>query len=313
MRRQPHSVEYAELIVSGSKNTLPRSNCCRLVTLLLNPGLIHWLVHEYSSQTIIPKKGSPHPMTEDTAPVTIGHEISGEVLEIGIKARNPQGLKVGDKVAIFPILSCDDCDECHGGYTNCCPKSGSIGLSGGGGGLSDAVVVDAQSVFKLPDNVPLNIGALVEPLCVAWHGVDKYPITPDVQALVFGAGPIGLGVVLSLRARGVTTIIVVEVAAERKRLAKQFGATHVVDPRTEDVVKRAKEICGGVGPHLALDAAGVPSSIKSAALAVRPRAVVVNLAVWEKEVGLNPRKPDIGRSRERQGANVIFETGSLLP
>ena len=102
------------------------------------------------------------------------------------------------------------------------------------------------------------------------------------------AGPIGLGVLQVLKARGASTIIVVEVAKQRQEFAKEFGATHILDPTMEDVAKRSKEICGGNGPDVALDCAGVPASVKSAALAVKARGTIVNVAIWEKEVPVNP-------------------------
>lgn len=241
-------------------------------------------VHEYSSPTFIPSKEAPHPVTKESMPIAIGHEFSGEIVEIGSGVKNPQNLKVGDKVAVQPTVCCFSCGPCREGYINCCDSAGFVGLSGGGGGMSDFVCIDPQFIFKLPDDVPLDVGALVEPLAVAWHAVDQYPIKEGDSALVMGAGPIGLGVIQCLKARGAKTIIVAEVAKERQNFAKQFGATHVIDPRHEDVVKRSKELCDGQGPHVALDAAGVPPSIKSAALAVRARGTVVNLAIWEKEV-----------------------------
>ncbi|KAK5552468.1 hypothetical protein LTR46_009515 [Exophiala xenobiotica] len=240
-------------------------------------------VHEYSSPTFIPAKDAPHPVTKESMPIAIGHEFSGEVVEIGTKAQNQSNLKVGDKVAVQPTVACFSCGPCHEGAINCCDGAGFIGLSGGGGGMSDFVCVDPQFVFKLPANIGLDVGALVEPLAVAWHAVDQYPVTQDTQAIVMGAGPIGLGVIQCLKARGVNTVIVVELAKERQNFAKHFGATHLIDPTKEDVVKRAKEICDGQGPHVALDAAGVPASIKSAALAVRARGTIVNVAIWEKE------------------------------
>jgi len=254
-------------------------------------------LHEYSSPTFIPPKGSPHPVTKESMPITIGHEFSGEIVEIGSKALT--NLQVGDKVAVQPTVCCFSCGPCREGYLNCCDSAGFVGLSGGGGGMSDYVCVDAQWVFKLPDHIPLDVGALVEPLAVAWHAVDQYPIKPGdaVEALVLGAGPIGLGVIQCLKARGAKTIIVVELAKERQNFARRFGATHLIDPRTEDVVKRSKDICGGQGPHLALDAAGVPASIKAAALAVRARGTVVNLAIWEKEIPFQPNTLVFGEKK----------------
>ncbi|KAI9880267.1 MAG: hypothetical protein M1823_006750, partial [Watsoniomyces obsoletus] len=154
--------------------------------------------------------------------------------------------------------------------------------------MSEAVCIDDGFVFKLPESIPLDIGALVEPLAVAWHAVDQYDIQKGDSALVLGAGPIGLGVVQCLKARGAETIIVAEVAKQRQEYATHFGATHILDPRTEDVVKKCKELCDGQGPKVALDCAGVAASIKTAALAVRARGTVVNVAIWEKEVPVQP-------------------------
>jgi threonine dehydrogenase-like Zn-dependent dehydrogenase len=128
-------------------------------------------VHEYFSPTFIPLASAPHPLTKETAPVTIGHEFSGEVVEIGSAVKSP-GFKVGDKVAVQPTLACGDkCNSCHEGLINCCDSAGFIGLSGGGGGMSDFVCVDPNFVFKLPEHIGLDVGALVEPLAVAWHAV----------------------------------------------------------------------------------------------------------------------------------------------
>ncbi|EXJ64881.1 hypothetical protein A1O7_01220 [Cladophialophora yegresii CBS 114405] len=257
-------------------------------------------------------------------PITIGHEFSGEILEIGSSADNPQGLKVGDKVAVQPTIACfDKCGPCEEGYLNCCDAAGFVGLSGGGGGMSDAVSVDAAFVFKLPEHIGLDVGALVEPLAVAWHAVDQYPLKAGDSALVMGAGPIGLGVIQCLKARGAGTIIVVEIARQRQEYAKQFGATHLIDPRNEDTVKRAKEITGGLGPHVALDAAGVPASLRDACLAVRARGTVVNLAIWEKEVPFQPNNLVFGEKKylailgylQADFAGVIkaLDEGSLQP
>lgn len=189
--------------------------------------------------------------------------------------------------------------------------------------MSDAVCVDPAFVFKLPEHVGLDVGALVEPLAVAWHAVEQYPLKQGDSALVMGAGPIGLGVIQCLKARGASTIIVAEVEQQRQKFAQQFGATHIIDPRSEDVVKRAKELTGGRGPNCAFDAAGVPASIRDACLAVRARGTVVNVAIWEKEVPFQPNNVVFGEKKylavlaylQSDFAAVIkaLEDGSLKP
>lgn len=196
-----------------------------------------------------------------------------------------------------PTICCFECPPCHLDYLNCCDKAGFVGLSGGGGGLSDAVCIDGKFVHKLPANIDLDVGALVEPLAVAWHAVDASSIKKGDSALVLGAGPIGLGVIQCLKARGAETIIVAEVAKQRQEYAKHFGATHIFDPRSQDVVKEAKAATGGQGPNLAFDCAGVPASVKTATLAVRARGTVVNVAIWEKEVPFHPNNVVFGEKK----------------
>jgi threonine dehydrogenase-like Zn-dependent dehydrogenase len=157
--------------------------------------------------------------------------------------------------------------------------------------MSEEVVVPAEAAMPLPDNVSLDIGALVEPLAVAWHAVDASPIEsiPDAKCVVFGGGPIGLAVIQCLLARGVKLVICVELAAKRQEFAKDFGAHHVIDPTKHDVVSTCLELCGGLTPpDLSFDCAGVPASLETACKAVRSRGTVVNVAIWEKAVPFNP-------------------------
>lgn len=157
--------------------------------------------------------------------------------------------------------------------------------------MSEEVVMPENSVMALPDNIDLDVGALVEPLAVAWHAVDASPIADlkEPQCLVLGGGPIGLAVIQVLLARGAKTVICSEVAKKRQEFAKQFGAHHVVDPSKDDIVEKSLELCGGVsGPDIVFDCAGVPASIKVACTAVRSRGAVINVAIWEKEIQFNP-------------------------
>ncbi|KAI1847485.1 hypothetical protein JX265_013943 [Neoarthrinium moseri] len=252
-------------------------------------------LHAYLSPTAIPFKDTPHPITGETWPVTLGHEFSGDVVQVGSEVRN--GLAIGHRVAVQPTICCEKCPPCGQGLTNCCDLFGFVGLTGWGGGLSDYVCVDARYVFKLPDSIPSDIGALVEPLAVAWHAVDQAIITPGDSALVMGAGPIGLAVVQCLKARKAGQIIVVEIAESRKDFARQSGATTVIDPQTEDVVSKCKHLCNGQGPDIALDCAGVAASINAACLAVRKKGLIINVALWEEPVPIEVNNLMFGEKR----------------
>lgn len=254
-------------------------------------------LHEYSTPTFIPGKENPHPVTGESMPIVIGHEFSGTVLEVGSKVQTD--LKAGDKVCVQPTIACFSCGACKDGAINCCDSAGFVGLSGGGGGLSDAVCVGKDFVFKLPDHVDLDVGALVEPLAVAWHAVDAAEIQEGDDAVVLGAGPIGLAVVQCLKAQKANQVIVVEVAAERQKFAKHFGATTVLDPTKVDVVAEVKKLTDGRGANVSLDCAGVPASLKTACLAVRAQGRIVNVAIWEKEVPFNPNTLVFGEKKYR--------------
>lgn len=224
-------------------------------------------------------------MTHDTIPICLGHEFSGTITELG---QDVSSFSIGQPVVVQPTISCGTCEACVAGVENVCYNGGFIGLSGGGGGLSDSVVVPQGAVLALPDNVPLDVGALVEPLSVAWHAISAAPLESDSVVLVLGGGPIGLAVVQCLTSLKTKTIILSEVSKSRQRFAREFGAHHVIDPKTYDTVAISRELSGKDGPDIVFDCAGVPASLTTACTAVRARGTVINVAIWEKEVPFNP-------------------------
>jgi threonine dehydrogenase-like Zn-dependent dehydrogenase len=224
-------------------------------------------------------------VTHDKIPITLGHEFSGVVTEVG---PDVSSFSPGQHIVVQPTIYCGTCEACAAGVENVCYKGGFIGLSGGGGGLSDSVVVPESAVLALPNNIPLDVAALVEPLSVAWHAISAAPLTPDSVVLVLGGGPIGLAVVQCLVSLNTSKIILSEVSKSRQRFAREFGAHHVIDPMTYDTAAVSRQLSGKDGPDIVFDCAGVPASLKTACTAVRARGTVVNVAIWEKEVPFNP-------------------------
>ncbi|KAI9810687.1 MAG: hypothetical protein M1827_006146 [Pycnora praestabilis] len=240
-------------------------------------------LHEYlGGANIMPT--SPHPITGEKVPLTLGHEFSGIVEEIGDGVHD---LEVGGRVCVQPIIYDGTCGACKEGLINCCDSNGFVGLSGWGGGLSEHVVVPRASIISLPDAVSLEVGALIEPLAVGWHAVKISPFKSGDSVLILGGGPIGLSVIQALKARGAEKIIVSEIAPQRKDFAKKFGAHYVLDPTKDDIVAKCRELCGGKGVNVAFDAAGVQAGLNSAILATRARGTIVNIAVWEKPATVN--------------------------
>lgn len=234
-------------------------------------------LHEYLEGPIFcPPPGHPHPLSHEESPVTLGHEFSGTVSEVG---EGVTGLAKGDNVVVEPYFVDGTCDMCQAGSYHLCRQMGFIGLSGGGGGLSEKIVVDQRWVHPIGD-IPLDEAALIEPLSVAHHAVARSGVKAGDTALVGGSGPIGLLTAAVLKGMGVTTIIS-ELTQARKEKATSSGvADHVLDPSKEDVPARVRDLTGGAGADVAFECAGVNAVLDTMLDAVRPGAVVVNVSIW---------------------------------
>lgn len=201
------------------------------------------------------------------------------------------GFQIGQRAVVQPIIADDTCAACKRGLENVCYSGGFVGLSGWGGGLSGAVSVPSKLVIPLPDHVPLEIGALVEPLAIGWHAVRQSPLTPTSTILILGGGPVGIAIINVLKVRGCGQIIVLEPTTFRQNFAKKFGADVVLDPigEGEDVIeRRVRDLTDGEGVDIVFDCAGVTSGLKAACRLIKARGTVVNLAIWERPVMFNP-------------------------
>lgn len=144
------------------------------------------------------------------------------------------------------------------------------------------MVAPQEHFYPLPDHVSLECAAFIEPLAVAWHAVSVSPFKPGDSAMVIGGGPIGICTVQILKLKGANDIIVAEVLENRKQLAREFGATNIVDPREVDPPARVRGLTGSVGADVIFDTAGVQVALNSAIHACRTHGSIVNIAVWEK-------------------------------
>ncbi|HSX66224.1 2,3-butanediol dehydrogenase [Nocardioides sp.] len=240
-------------------------------------------LHEYLEGPIFaPTPDAPHPLTGESYPMQLGHEFAGVVVELG---EGVTDLRIGDRVVVEPYIVCGRCDACQQGRYNVCATLGFVGLSGGGGGFSRYVVAERRWVHPLGE-LGTDVGALVEPLAVAYHAVRLSGVQPGQTGLVFGAGPIGLVTAASLRAVGVEDVIVVEPAAVRKAKAPGAGASEIIDPRDGDVVEAVMELTKGRGADVSFECAGIDAVLASAIRSTRVGGTVVNLAIWGHEASV---------------------------
>lgn len=244
-------------------------------------------LHEYLEGPIFcPAPGAPHALSGEESPVTLGHEFSGTVNELG---EGVTDLAVGDSVVVEPYFVCDECAPCKAGNYHLCVNMGFIGLAGGGGGLSEKIVVDRRWVHPVGD-IPLDQAALIEPLSVAHHAVRRSDAKAGDVALVGGAGPIGLLVAAVLKAEGIT-VIMSELSDARKAKALDAGvADHVIDPSQEDLIARVNELTDGVGADVAFECTSVNVVLDQLFDAVKPTAVIVNVSIWGKPAQLDMQK-----------------------
>ncbi|NKQ52449.1 2,3-butanediol dehydrogenase [Amycolatopsis sp. K13G38] len=243
-------------------------------------------LHEYLEGPIFASTtDAPHPLTGESIPIPLGHEFAGVVRELG---EGVTDLRVGDRVVVEPYIVCGRCDACDQGRYNVCQSLGFVGLSGGGGGFSRFVVAQRRWIHPL-GALGTDIGALVEPLAVAYHAVRLSGAEPGHTATVFGAGPIGLVTTAALRAAGVEQIFVVEPAEVRKAKAHVAGADEVLDPSTVDVPAAVAELTKGRGADVTFECAGIDAVLKAAIRSTRAGGTCVNVAIWghEASVALN--------------------------
>ncbi|MFI6247355.1 zinc-binding dehydrogenase [Streptomyces sp. NPDC051016] len=217
--------------------------------------------------------GTPYNADGSVEPLLLGHEPAGEVAELGAEVT---GLKVGDRVVVNPQGV----------------PSGIIGCGGAHGGMSEYLLLEDAEIGRtlavFPDTVPFAVASLNEPMAVARHCVNRSGARPDDKVVVFGAGPIGLGVTIWLKLRGVGHVVVADVIPERLETALAVGADAVIHSGTEDVTARLTALHGEAanalgqpraGTDIYIDAAGVAAVFNTTVDAAKWGAKLVMVAV----------------------------------
>jgi (R,R)-butanediol dehydrogenase/meso-butanediol dehydrogenase/diacetyl reductase len=234
-------------------------------------------LEEYRAGPLFIPVDAPNPLTGRQAPLILGHEFAGEVVEVG---KGVDGFKVGDRLAPDVIISCGHCYWCRRNLLSLCDSLAALGLMGDGG-LAEYCRLPVNMAVKLPTGLIDEHAAMAEPLSVAVRAVRRGRMLAGETVVVFGGGTIGLFCLQVARAAGAGEVFVVEPLANRRALAMQLGASEVIDPTTTDPVAAVRQWTRGVGPDLVLEASGGASVVPVAIAAARKggRVVLVGLPV----------------------------------
>ncbi len=242
-------------------------------------------LHEYLGGPIFIPVGQPHPLSGNTAPVVLGHEFSGEVVEVG---QGVTRFKAGDRVVVEPIVACGKCPACKEGKYNLCESLGFHGLCGSGGGFAEYTVFPEEFIHKIPDNMSYEQAALIEPITVALHSLRMANFRTGDTALVLGSGPIGIATIECLKAAGAKQIIVLQRKSIRQEYAKRSGADVVLDPNEVDVAAEVKKLTNGVGVDICFETTGAQIGFQTGIDSLKYDGTMVITSIWEKEINFNP-------------------------
>jgi threonine dehydrogenase-like Zn-dependent dehydrogenase len=213
----------------------------------------------------------------------LGHEFAGTVVEVG---RDAGDWRVDQAVAVNPLCGCGSCRPCREGLPLRCTELPNLGLTAPGG-FAEYVAVPQAQLFALPEGVETELGAHAEPLAVALHAVGLAQPAPEGDALVFGVGPIGLNVIVALRAAGAGRIVAVGRSPGRRAAAAALGADVVLDSRETDVAEYARE--AGVVFSQVYECSGAPDAVPLCAPALAYRGAIVQVAFSSAPAAIDTR------------------------
>ncbi|SBS32533.1 Sorbitol dehydrogenase [Marinomonas spartinae] len=242
-------------------------------------------LHEFMEGPIfIPPCGHPHPISGESAPVTMGHEFSGVVYAVG---EGVDDIQVGQHVVVEPYIIADEVPTGPGENYHLSKNMNFIGLGGCGGGLSEKIAVKRRWVHPISNDIPLDQAALVEPLAVGYHAFVRSAAKAGDVALVGGGGPIGLLLSAVLKAKGIT-VILTELSAKRKEKAHDTGvADYILDPTEVNVTEEVMKITEDRGVDVAFECTSNNKVLDSLVESTKAKGAIVIVSIWSHPATVN--------------------------
>src|SRR5450631_3795345 len=221
--------------------------------------------------------GGKHPRA--TAPLVMGHEISGWVERAGAT-----GPAAGSLVVVEPLISCGQCRSCKNGLTHVCRRLGLYGIDAPGG-MAQYVALPPEVLHAVPDGVDPRTATLAEPLAVAVHAVERSAMVAGSIVAVYGAGPIGILVALVARHQGAAAVVITEPSPWRREVAARLGFTVVAQGST--IAQTLAPLTDDEGADTTFDCSAHPSVAAELAATTRVRGRIVVVGVYKAPAALD--------------------------
>lgn len=214
------------------------------------------------------------------APMIPGHEFVGRVVEIGPNVKG--NWKIGDRICPEQIVPCGECMFCKTGRHWMCEKHDLYGFQNNvNGGMAEYVKLTKESLnYLVPDDIPIEKAILVEPFGCSFHCVERAQIGVRDLVVLSGAGTLGLGMVGVIKQHNPKCLVVLDMNDKRLAKAKEFGADVVINPGKENAVAKIKEMTGGYGCDIYIEATGHPASVQQGLEAIRKMGRFVEFSVF---------------------------------
>ena len=212
---------------------------------------------------------------EVTPPVVLGHELSGIVEQVGSAVTV---CRPGDRVAVDPNIYCGECRPCRMGRKQNCRSLYAIGVNTNGG-FAEYCVVPQQQCIVMDPETDLDVAAMMEPLACASHGMDNLGIVPGENVLVIGGGTIGLIMVQLARLSGAAKVLLSEPVEVRQKIGLEVGATAVVNPITESLSDKIREVFGTEGADAVIECVGTTKAVAQAIESAGPGGKILIFSV----------------------------------
>lgn len=224
-------------------------------------------------------------------PVILGHEMSGQVIEVGSDVAS---LQVGDRVTVIPHVPCGQCFLCLQGRSNLCRNKRILGTTNWPGAFANIITAPENAIIKLPREVAYEHGILIEPLAVAAHAMRRADVTPADTVLVYGLGAIGLCCVIAAKKMGCRHVIGLDIHEGKLKAASKLGADQVINANQKQGIKDAQPW----GVSVAFLTVGVPGLLKECLDLLVPHGRLAIVALMDTKESLLPLSIS-GASSER--------------